>query len=82
MSLCNKTSQDEFLTCLDQKLKEKLGPMSRVMDSLTESISFMSEKFDLLIKRIDSLDMKCNDVESENKCLKAEISSLSQSMRR
>ena len=71
MSLSDKASQAKFLACLDQKLDEKLQPMSKVMDSLTESISFMSDKFDSLIKRIDSLEMKYKDVESENKCLKA-----------
>ena len=38
----------------------------------------MSEKFDTIVKRIGTLEATCSGIENENKCLKAEVSRLSQ----
>lgn len=50
------------------------------MDDLAESVKFISEKFDLITKRIDNLETKYTSVEKENKCLKAEVLRLSKCM--
>ncbi len=60
MSQTTKLTHDEFLAILDKKLEDKLGPISRVMDDLAESVKFISEKFDLITKRIDNLETKYN----------------------
>ncbi len=43
------------------------------MNGLADSIAFMSEKFELMVQRIDNVKAKCSMVEEENKCLKAEV---------
>jgi SMC interacting uncharacterized protein involved in chromosome segregation len=54
---------------LDEKLEEKLKPISRMMNGLANSVAFMSEKFESMVQRIDNVEAKCSVVEEENKCL-------------
>ena len=77
MSLTNKLTVESFSKILDEKLEEKLKPISRRMDDLVESISFMSDKFESIVKRVSDVEVKCGMVEEENKCLRTEVMRLS-----
>ena len=58
MSQTNGLTLEEFSRILDEKLEEKLKPISRIMDDLTDSVTFLSEKFELVAQRIDAVEAK------------------------
>ena len=47
------------------------------MDGLKDSVDFLSDKFDAIVKRIDVVETRCNEAMIENKCLKDEVLRLS-----
>lgn len=62
---------------IDLKKLEKLEKLDQLMDSIT----FMSEKFDEVIKDVEQNKKKINEVEKENRKLKNEIQSLKSSVK-
>ena len=80
MSQSDQLTPYEFSRILDEKLEEKLKPITRLIDDLTESVSFLSEKFELVLQRINDVKAKLQTVEEQNKCLKSEILRLSKSI--
>ena len=72
-------SSDKCLTKGDipKLLDEKWHPLLLTINGLKDSVKFLSEKFDNVYKKVEELDKKVSDVQSENKCLKAEVLRLS-----
>ncbi len=50
-----KLTHDEFLAILDKKLEDKLGPISRVMDDLAESVLRLSKCMDQHEEQINNM---------------------------
>lgn len=63
-----------------KKINTELKKLDK-LDQLTESINFMSAKFDEIIKNVEQNRKKINDVERENKKLKNEVETLKSSVR-
>ncbi len=69
-----------FEAILEKKLEEKLKPFDRLMsmmNGLSESVKFLSDKFDSIGKKVDALEAKYESSVKENKCLKSEVLRLS-----
>ena len=47
------------------------------MDGLKDSVNFLSDKFDAIMKPIEVFETRCNEAMIENKCLKDEVLRLS-----
>ena len=77
MSRTTPVTIEELVTVLDKKLDEKFKPICLQMDSLKDSVNFLSDKFDSILKRIDVIEAKCDHALTENKCLKVEVLRLS-----
>ena len=61
---------------LKKELEEKLKPFDRLMsmmDSLNDSIKFLSDQFDSIGKKVDTLEAKYKSSVKENKYLKSEV---------
>ena len=68
------------LEALESILDRKLKPVTDQLQSLTESVQFISDKYDEVIKEVGSLQSKTDTVTQENKQLKAEVLSLKNNM--
>jgi hypothetical protein len=77
MSQTTPVTIKELVTVLDKKLDEKFKSICLQMDSLKDSVNFLSDKFDSILKRIDVIEAKCDNALRENKCLKDEVLRLS-----
>lgn len=64
----NKYITEEALIAI---LDEKLSPIMQTVNDLNGSVKFLSDKFDNVHKKIESLDKELKDIKSENKHLKA-----------
>lgn len=62
---------------LEGILDNKLKPMLSTMDELKGTVQFLSDKFDLTIKKVQELEEKLLITDQENKHLKTEVSRLS-----
>ena len=62
--------KEALVTILDKKLDEKLKPICLLMDGLKDGVNFLSDKFDVIMKRIEFVETRCNEAMTENKRLK------------
>ena len=60
----NQSITEEALVAI---LDEKLSPIIQMVNYLNGSVKFLSDKFDNVYKKIESLDKELKDVKSENK---------------
>ena len=65
------------IEALEAVLHESLAPIRDSLQQLTDTVNFLSEKFDSIEKRISMLESKTQDTVKENKFLKAEVLRLS-----
>jgi hypothetical protein len=80
MSKDTPITKATFEAILEKKLEEKLKPFDRMMsmmDSLSESVKFLGDKFDSIGKKVDVLEAKYESSVKENKCLKSKVLRLS-----
>ncbi len=70
----NKSVTEEALVAI---LDEKLNLIIQTVNDLNGSVKFLSDKFDNVYKKTESLDKELKDVKSENKHLKSEVLRLS-----
>ena len=77
MSRTTPVTKEALLRILDEKLDEKLKPIRLLVDGLKDSVNFLSDKFDVIMKRIQVVETRCNEVMIEDKCLKDEVLRLS-----
>ena len=73
MSRTTPVTKEALVTILDEKLDEKLKPICLLVDGLKDSVNFLSDKFDAIMKRIEVFETRCNEAMIENKCLKDEV---------
>lgn len=62
---------------LEGILDDELKPMLSTMDELKGTFQFLSDKFDLIIKKVQKLKEKLLITDQENKHRKTEVSRLS-----
>ena len=77
MSRITPVTKEALVTILDEKLDEKFKPMCLLVDSLKDSVNFLSDKFDVIMKQIGVVETRCNKAMIENKRLKDEVLILS-----
>ena len=62
---------------LDSLFEKKLAPIRSTLQDLTNSVSFLSERFDTIDRKVKDLEIKTDAVYNENYNLKLETSRLS-----
>ena len=62
---------------LDSLFDKKLAPIRSMLEDLTTSVSFLSERFDTIEKRVKDLEITADTVQKENNYLRLETLRLS-----
>lgn len=68
------------LDAFEALLERKIGPLRETMADLKDSVNFLSHRFDTMESKVSSLECKVQEVDKENKFLKAEVLRLSKTI--